>query len=131
LISKACWDAVAPWDESFFLYSEETDFLLRARDAGFLTRLEPSAHAIHIGGNSRMAPWLWRLLTVNRVRLYRRRHGRAATALYWAAVLLREVSRALLGSRPSRAAAGALLSPSTLSEVPGPPADRGALTATA
>ncbi|MFI5487261.1 glycosyltransferase [Micromonospora echinaurantiaca] len=124
LVGGRCWAACAPWDESFFLYSEETDFALRARDAGFTTRLAPDARATHIGGESRAAPWLWRLLTLNKVRLYRRRHGRLATAAYWAAILVREVSRAALGSPTSRAAVAALLRPASLREVPGPPDDR-------
>lgn len=122
LISRSCWDATAPWDESFFMYSEETDFALRARDAGFTTTLAPQAKAVHIGGDSRVAAWLWRLLVLNRVRLYRRRHNRVASTLFWAAVLLREASRAALGNRPSRAAARALLSAASFRETPGPPA---------
>ncbi|MDO3704283.1 glycosyltransferase family 2 protein [Micromonospora sp. C28SCA-DRY-2] len=129
LVGGRCWAACAPWDESFFLYSEETDFALRARDAGFTTRLAPAARATHIGGDSRAAPWLWRLLTLNKVRLYRRRHGPAATAAYWAAILVRELSRAALGSPTSRAAAAALLRPASLREVPGPPGDERRVTA--
>ena len=30
LVSRACLDACGPWDESYFLYSEETEFHLRA-----------------------------------------------------------------------------------------------------
>ncbi len=45
-----CFDALGGWDESYFLYSEEADLSLRARDAGFLTRYEPKAVATHIGG---------------------------------------------------------------------------------
>jgi N-acetylglucosaminyl-diphospho-decaprenol L-rhamnosyltransferase len=114
LISGECWRRCAPWDESFFLYSEETDFALRARDARLATRYVPSARAIHLGGQSRVSPPLWTLLTLNRVRLFRRRHGRVRTAAFWGASLLREVSRAALGKRPSRAAARALLSPARL-----------------
>ncbi|MEU5940879.1 glycosyltransferase family 2 protein [Micromonospora sp. NPDC047548] len=120
LVSAACWQRIAPWDESFFLYSEETDFALRARDAGFATRLAPDALAVHLEGESKVSPRLWALLTVNRVRLYRRRHGIVATLAYWAALVLRESSRALRGNRPSRAAAAALLSPRRLREAPGP-----------
>jgi N-acetylglucosaminyl-diphospho-decaprenol L-rhamnosyltransferase len=120
LVSRECWERCAPWDESFFLYSEETDFALRARDAGLRTRYVPRAHATHLEGDSRQSPGLWALLTLNRVRLYRRRHGRVSTGLYWAALLLRESSRALLGKRPSRAAARDLISPARLREVPGP-----------
>jgi len=120
LISPECWRDCGPWDESFFLYSEETEFALRARDAGHPTRLAPQALAVHLEGDSKVSPRLWALLTLNRVRLYRRRHQRAATAAYWGALLLREVSRAAAGSEPSRAAARALLSPARLRETPGP-----------
>ncbi|MFR9776154.1 glycosyltransferase [Micromonospora sp. MS34] len=120
LISRACWQQCGPWDESFFLYSEETDFALRARDAGFATRFVPAAGAVHLEGDSRHSPKLWALLTLNRVRLYRRRHGPARTAAFWLVLLGRETSRALLGQRTSRAAARDLLRPAKLREVPGP-----------
>jgi GT2 family glycosyltransferase len=119
-ISVACLAACGPWDEGFFLYSEETEFALRARDRGFATTLAPDAVATHLEGDSKVSPRLWTLLTLNRVRLYRRRHGPAATAAFWGAVLLREVSRAAIGKPQSRAAALALLSPSRLRAVPGP-----------
>ncbi len=109
LISRACLDQVGPWDESFFLYSEETDFALRARDAGFTLTYVPSAAAIHIGGDSPSSPRLWSLLTVNRVRLYGRRHGWVATALFWFVLFVNECTRAMLGRERSRAAAAALL----------------------
>jgi GT2 family glycosyltransferase len=109
LISAACRTQCGPWDESFFLYSEETDYALRARDKGFATRLAPQAEAIHLGGESKTSGRLWALLTVNRVRLYRRRHTWPATALFWTAVLLRELPRAALGRAPSRTALAALL----------------------
>lgn len=120
LISAECWRRCAPWDESFFLYSEETDFALRARDAGFTTRFTPAARAVHLEGDSRVSAPLWTLLTLNRVRLYRRRHGVVTTAGFWGALLLREASRAALGRRPSRMAALALLSPARMREAPGP-----------
>ncbi|MEV6302487.1 glycosyltransferase family 2 protein [Actinoplanes sp. NPDC051861] len=120
LISAECWERVAPWDESFFLYSEETDFALRARDAGLVTRFSPAAKAIHLEGDSKVSPALWTLLTLNKVRLYGRRHNRVLTAGFWASLLLREASRAALGKVPSRMATRALLSPSRLRELPGP-----------
>jgi len=109
LISADCARACGPWDESFFLYSEETDFALRAGDLGFATAFVPGAEVTHLGGESRVSPALWSLLVVNRVRLYRKRHSAAATAAFWAAVFLRESSRAMLGHRRSRRAVGALL----------------------
>lgn len=119
-LSADCLAACGPWDESFFLYSEETEYCLRARDLGYATQLEPTAEAVHLGGDSRVSPRLWTLLTLNRVRLYGRRHGVLATACFRGAVVLRETSRALLGRRASRAAAAALLRPGALRATPGP-----------
>ncbi|UXY31923.1 glycosyltransferase [Streptomyces sp. HUAS TT20] len=120
VISANCLAACGPWDESFFLYSEETEYCLRARDRGYVTQLEPAAEAVHLGGDSRVSPRLWTLLTLNRVRLYGRRHGAVATACFRGAVLLRETSRALLGRKASREAAAALLRPGALRATPGP-----------
>jgi GT2 family glycosyltransferase len=120
LVSAECWDAVGPWDESYFLYSEETDFALRARDAGLGTWFVPDARAVHLEGGSADNPRLWRLLVVNRVRLYARRHGRVSTAAFWAVLVGREASRALLGRPTSRAALRALLSRRFLTDRPGP-----------
>ncbi|MDT7843032.1 glycosyltransferase family 2 protein [Streptomyces justiciae] len=119
-ISGECMAACGKWDESFFLYSEETEFCLRARELGYVTQLEPSAEAVHLGGDSQVSPRLWTLLTLNRVRLYGRRHGRLSTAAFRAAVLLRETSRAALGRKASRAAATALARPGALNAAPGP-----------
>ncbi len=109
-----------PWDESYFLYSEEADFDLRARDAGFATRFVPAARATHLEGDSGASPVLWPLLVVNRLRLYRRRHGRARAAAFWLALVLREGSRSALGKPTSRAALSVLLSPAKLREEAGP-----------
>lgn len=109
LISAECLAACGPWDESFFLYSEETEFALRARDKGFATLLVPEAEAVHVGGESRVSPALWSLLAVNRVRLFRKRHCAPAAFVYWLVVLVREASRAVLGQRRARRAVAALL----------------------
>jgi GT2 family glycosyltransferase len=120
LISAACWRACAPWDESFFLYSEETDFDLRARDAGLRTAFVPDAGAVHLEGASGTTPGLWALLVVNRVRLFGRRNGRLSTTLFWALVVLHEACRAMIGRPTSRVAVRALLTPSILRHTPGP-----------
>ena len=119
-MSRECLQACGPWDESFFLYSEETEFALRAARHGFATRLAPDAIATHLEGEATVSPKLWTLLTLNRVRLYRRTHRAPAVAAFWGALLLRESSRALLGREASRAAVRALVSPGRLRERPGP-----------
>lgn len=120
LVSAACWRACGGWDESFFLYSEETEFALRARDHGLRTRYVPHARAIHLQGDSTTSPRLWSLLVANRVRLHRRRHGPIAAAAFWSVLVLRETSRAALGRATSRAALAVLLDPRRLRERPGP-----------
>jgi len=104
LVSRDCLAAVGPWDESFFLYSEETDFALRARDAGYALRLVPGAEAVHLGGESHLSPALWSLLVSNKVRLYARRHGRGRAGSFWAALALGEALRSVRPSATHRAA---------------------------
>ena len=111
LISRACWDACQGWDESYFLYSEETEYALRAGDLGYRTWFSPAARAVHLKGESTESPALWALLSINKVKLFRSRHNAARSGVFWAAVLLRELSRAALGKRTSKAAARALTSP--------------------
>lgn len=120
LISAECWQACAPWDESFFLYSEETDFALRARDAGFVTRYIPRSRAVHLEGGSATSPNLWALVMLNKILLFSRRNGRMRTFAYWTALVVREAGRAALGKSTSRMALRALLSPQRLSEPRGP-----------
>lgn len=112
LLSRDALRQIGPWDESFLLYSEETEFALRAADQGWSVRFEPAAEAVHLGGESGTDPMLAALLAVNRVGLYRRRHGRLAAAAFHAAVVLGEALRAAAGRRTSRAALTALLFPS-------------------
>jgi GT2 family glycosyltransferase len=109
LISRACRDAVGAWDESFFMYSEETDFAWRAHDAGFTLRYTPGASVVHIGGEAMTSPALYERLTVNRLVLFARRHGRAAALAYRGALLLNESLRAPRADT-HRAAAKALVS---------------------
>ena len=120
MLGARCLDAVGPWDESFFLYSEETDYAQRARDAGFEVLFVPEAQARHLEGGSAGSAALWPLVVGNRWRLYRKRHGRAAGAAFWAALALREASRALLGGAANRAALRYLCSPKRMREAPGP-----------
>jgi GT2 family glycosyltransferase len=111
LVSRACFDAVGGFDETYFLYSEETDFCLRARDLGYATRYEPSAVAIHVGGQSGRNDDTHVMQIINRVRLYRRRHSLAAAWAYFAVTILSEASWVVRGNHQSRAAIRALLRP--------------------
>ncbi|MCG5220677.1 glycosyltransferase family 2 protein [Streptosporangium sp. KLBMP 9127] len=120
LISVAALRDVGPWDESFLLYSEETEFALRAGDRGWTLWYEPAAVVEHIGGESGVSPMLAALLVVNKVRLFRRRRGSVASLAYYLATVLGQTVRALVGSRTSRASLIALVRPSRrLQTLPG------------
>lgn len=113
LVSRSCFAATGEWDESFLLYSEETDFCLRAGAAGFATVFEPAAVVEHRGGESTTSPFLWGLLMANRARLYASRHGRIRAAAYRSVLTVGEAVRAITGQRRARAGLRALLRPST------------------
>jgi GT2 family glycosyltransferase len=112
LMSRECYEAVDGWDESFFLYSEETDLCLRARDAGYLTRYEPLSAATHIGGHSGRNDRTHAMQIVNQVRLYRRRRGTATSWCYFWLTAVSEISRIARGRSESKAGLTALLRPS-------------------
>lgn len=109
MLARDCLRAVGPWDESFFLYSEEVDYAQRIRDRGQVIRYVPTATAVHRGGDAPSTPHLWSLMAVNRVRLFARRHGPLASAAFWGAVTLGEAVRAVAGQARSRAAVSSLL----------------------
>jgi GT2 family glycosyltransferase len=52
LVRRAAVDQVGPLDESFFLFSEETDWARRFADAGWEVWFDPSAECVHVGGAS-------------------------------------------------------------------------------
>ncbi|MBK4348507.1 WecB/TagA/CpsF family glycosyltransferase [Lacisediminihabitans changchengi] len=88
LIDSEVAAAVGEWDGRFFLYSEETDFFRRARDAGYSIWYEPAATVRHSQGGSGSSVALDSLLAVNKVR-YARKHRSAgyATGIHIGAIL--------------------------------------------
>lgn len=120
LVSPACRVVVGPWDERFFLYAEETDYLRRVREAGLRIRYLPDAVVRHTGGGSGTSDGLYALHVVNSVRYYRRCHTRLAGLVFAAVTALGELLRV---RRPeSRLALRALLSSKVRSGLPGPSA---------
>ncbi|MFZ1617060.1 MAG: glycosyltransferase family 2 protein [Flavobacteriales bacterium] len=111
LVSRRCHEAVGGWDESYFLYSEETEFCRRARDLGLVVRFTPSSRIRHVGGGSGRNAWTHSIQVVNRVRYYARRHRLPLTLAYYALNVGGEAVRGLRGNGESRAATIALLRP--------------------
>lgn len=85
---------LGPWDERFFLYSEETEYFRRARDAGARVWFEPAARMIHRRGGSGAFPELTALMAVNRQRYVELHHGRGYALAFRGTVLLSELLRA-------------------------------------
>jgi len=52
LVSRSVWDQFRGLDERFFFFLEETDFCLRARQAGFSTMHLPHVHVAHGQGQT-------------------------------------------------------------------------------
>jgi hypothetical protein len=52
LVRREAADAVGLLDESFFMFSEETDWMYRFRQAGWKVWFFPGAEVVHVGGAS-------------------------------------------------------------------------------
>jgi GT2 family glycosyltransferase len=94
--------AVGPWDEDFFLYSEEVDYCRRIREAGWKVRFTPHAMVVHREGGSGSSPLLDALQIVNRVRYVRKWHKWPYSSIFWA---ITAVGTLLRLHQPGRAAA--------------------------
>lgn len=88
---------VGDWDESFFLYSEEVDYLERVRRKGFAIAFAADATATHIGGEYRESAFLSALMATNRILYFGRHHGGLATTFFRLAIIVGEAIRAPLG----------------------------------
>ncbi len=64
------------FDEQFFMYCEEIDWAWRIHDAGWDVQCIPTAHVIHLGGQStsQVRPQSVINLWTSRLRLYRKHH---------------------------------------------------------
>ena len=113
MMTRECFDLLGGWDESFFLYAEEVDLSLRARDLGLATRYEPRSVVMHIGGGSGRNAKTYAMLAINAVRLYGKRHNRVATWCFYALTIAGQFSWAVRTGDPvPRFVVAALLRPS-------------------
>lgn len=50
LVRRAAYDEVGPFDERYFMFSEEVDWMRRAADRGWSVVFTPDARCVHVGG---------------------------------------------------------------------------------
>ena len=50
LVRRAAYDEVGPFDERYFMFSEEVDWMRRASDRGWSVVFTPGARCVHVGG---------------------------------------------------------------------------------
>lgn len=74
LVRRTVLERLGGFDEGFFLYCEDKDLCLRAREVGFGVWFEPAAEALHHEGASAPRPALAAVLVASRIR-YARKHG--------------------------------------------------------
>jgi hypothetical protein len=109
LVRREAGEQVGFFDSDFFVYSDETDFCRRLRDAGWRILFVPGARAVHhdqLGTDP--ASMARRIVEFHRNRdRYFRKHGMTATRLTWKicwtwAYLARAAVAALLPGRDPR-----------------------------
>jgi GT2 family glycosyltransferase len=93
LIESEIAQRVGEWDEQFFLYSEETDYLRRVRELGCEIWFEPQATMHHRGAGSGTSDRLRALMAVNKIRYQEKWHGRGTAAFYRGVVILGSLLR--------------------------------------
>jgi GT2 family glycosyltransferase len=105
-LRRAALDDVGRFDESFFLYWEETDWLIRAARKGWHTLYLPSVEAVHLGRRSTDVPSeMLSLLLLESQHVYARKHfGQAVAMALRGALGAIDLLRWARGLRPGGAA---------------------------
>jgi len=93
-VRRTAFNAVGGFDESFFMYYEETDLSYRLSVAGWETHLCPSVTVMHVGGASTSQSWAdMQLQHYVSLRLFCRRHCSIVQRLLLEVVLFYFVAR--------------------------------------
>ncbi|QCB96125.1 WecB/TagA/CpsF family glycosyltransferase [Arthrobacter sp. PAMC25564] len=120
MVRRSLADSV-PWDESYFLYSEETDFFRRLRMLDETVWYEPAATMTHKGGGSGASTELNALMAINRTRYIRKYHSAAYAAVFHTVQILSEVLRCWKPDR--QGVLWTMLSEDRWADLPGPTRD--------
>lgn len=93
---RSLFDAVGGFDEGFFMYYEDVDFCLRARQKGFPVYYLPSAEAVHVAPfaeRSDAPDWLRKEVRISQMRYFDKHRPR------WEAAAIRGLNRAYFAAR--------------------------------
>ncbi|WP_442678709.1 glycosyltransferase family 2 protein [Sphingomonas sp. ASY06-1R] len=107
LMSRKAWVALGGFDESFFLYAEEVDLMLRFKRAGFQAMVTDQARVVHdIGGADQLSPQRSMYKTRGDMHFLRKHWGwpmaTAGGSLIWIQALRRLTVGAILSGRSKR-----------------------------
>ncbi|MGH2995609.1 MAG: glycosyltransferase family 2 protein [Gaiellaceae bacterium] len=82
LLRRAAFEDIGPFDERFFLFSEETDWCYRLHEAGWEVLFYPGAEVVHVGGASwrRESSTLFREQVRGHLRFLAKHRGPRVTA---------------------------------------------------
>ena len=77
LVRREAADTVGLFDESFFMFSEETDWCYRFRQAGWKVLFTPEAEFVHVGGATTTRNWgpMYREQLRGHLRFMAKHHG--------------------------------------------------------
>lgn len=127
LVRREALDSAGPLDERFFFYSEEVDFCLRVKRAGWEVRHLPQLTIVHHGGTTDASPRMEAQMAYARSQYAAKHFGQPRHAAFIAAIGLRHLLRWLAFSlrgdrRRAEAQRGALMTLLGRREPPfGPP----------
>ncbi len=95
MVRREVVDAVGGLDEGYFMYSEETEWCERIRNAGWRLAWVPAARVVHHGGGSTrlVASAMFARLYASKVRFLRRNRGAAEARAFKAALALAAAGR--------------------------------------
>lgn len=104
-VRRAALDDVGPFDDSFFLYWEETDWLVRAARLGWHTLFLPCVEAVHLGRRSTdVSSDTLSLLLLESQHVYARKHfGRTVSMALRGALAGIDILRWIRGLWPGGA----------------------------
>ena len=103
LVRREVIDQIGLLDEAFFMYSEEVDWCLRTKRAGWLVWWVPQASVVHYGGQSsrQASEKMFLQLYRSKVLFFRKHYGPARTLAYKGLLALASLPRLALGALAS------------------------------